>query len=182
MVVIRWAALNGCTKPDGPRDAGQRGSAPMQERQARTGRRSVEREWGGRRREEDIMQRTRLRLSQLEAGRLEGFSKGTTRASGGANGDLSRIPREGRRTKIQQKGPWVFGGRRQRPLARTPEKKGSPVCYYSRSSSHSACPRAEPPRPTPIVPWLAWRHWQHWQHGKHWLPRACSLPGLPCHA
>ena len=89
MVVIRWAALYGCTKPDGPhdrRDAGQRGSAPMQERQARTGRRSVEREWGGRR--ENIMQRTGLRLSQLgglegwKAGRLKGFSKGTTRAFG----------------------------------------------------------------------------------------------------
>ena len=50
-------------------------------------------------------------LEGWKAGRLEGFSKGTTRAFGAVRmGDLSRIPREGRRTKIQQKGPWVFWG------------------------------------------------------------------------
>lgn len=107
MVVIRWAALYGCTKPDGPhdrRDAGQRGSAPMQERQARTGRRSVEREWG---RREDIMQRTGLRLLEgWEAGRLLERNRESV---GGANGDSSRIPGERRRTTIQQKGPWVLG-------------------------------------------------------------------------
>lgn len=41
-----------------------------------------------------------------EAGRL---LERNHESVGGANGDSSRIPRERRRTKIQQKGPWVLG-------------------------------------------------------------------------
>lgn len=188
MVVIRWAALYGCTKPDGPhdrRDAGQRGSAPMQERQARTGRRSVEREWGGRR--ENIMQRTGLRLSQLEgwkAGRLlernHEMRMETRRGYRGKGGE--------RRSSRKVPG---FLGRRQRPLTTrtSKEKKALPSVIIKRCSSHSAWRRAERAKEA------AGQVQHSVQHqlcpgspatlastGSLAPSHARSLPGLPCHA
>ena len=124
-------------------------------------------------------------LEGWKAGRLEGFSKGTTRASGRCEWETCRGYRgKGGERRSSRKVPG-FLGRRQRPLTTrtSKEKKALPSVIIKRCSSHSAWRRAERAKEA------AGQVQHSVQHqlcpgspatlGKHWLPRALARPQPP---